>query len=180
MEGLFSPENALPLAVGAAVAGILGFGIATMTLFRVRAMRKRLSALFEGRAGADLEEIVLKQKEGLDVLDGEIRKLYDIAEQLYRLGNESIHKAELLRFNPFREVGGNQSFAIALLNGKNTGFVISSIHTREGTRVYAKPVENGAEAKEYPLSDEERHVIGLAIRKQAAAFTKKSTGTKSA
>lgn len=180
MEGLFSPENALSLSLGAAVVGILGLVVATVTLFRVRAMRKRLSALFVGQNGADLEEIVLKQKEGLDALDLEIRKLYDIAEQLYRLGNESIHKTELLRFNPFREVGGNQSFAIALLNGKNTGFVISSIHTREGTRVYAKPVENGAETKEYPLSDEERHVIGLAIRRQSSAFTKKAKGTKSA
>jgi hypothetical protein len=175
MEGLFSPSLAIPFAIGAAVLGLLGFVMATILLFRLRRLRKDLVTLFAGKTGVDLEEIVIRQKEGLDALDEEIRKLYGIAEQLYRLGNESIHKAELLRFNPFKEVGGNQSFALALLNGKNTGFVISSIHTREGTRVYAKPIENGSESKEYPLSDEEKRTVGLAVSKRSAAFTRKET-----
>jgi len=161
--------------------GAFGLGflslLATVTLFfRFRKLKKSLSGILSGASGVDLEEIILKQEDRLDALDEEIRKLYGIAEQLYRLGQESIHKTELLRFNPFKETGGNQSFAVALMNGKNTGFVISSIHTREGTRVYAKPIENGAEVKEYPLSEEEKHVIGLAIKKQSTAFTKKTTG----
>jgi len=175
MEGLLPPSYVVSLALGAAILGLFGFVTASVLLFRLRKLRKDLSTLFAGKSGADLEEIVMKQREGLTALDEEIRKLYKIAEQLYRLGNESIHKTELLRFNPFKEVGGNQSFAVALLNGKNTGFVISSIHTREGTRVYAKPVENGAEAKEYPLSEEEKHVIGLAVRKRSTALTRKET-----
>jgi hypothetical protein len=175
MEGLFSISNAMWLSLGALSLGFFAFILAITLFFRFRKLKKSLSALFAGKTGSDLEEIVLKQREGLDVADEEIRKLYGIAEQLYRLGNESIHKAELLRFNPFKEVGGNQSFALALLNGKNTGFVISSIHTREGTRVYAKPVENGSEVKEYPLSDEERSTIGQAIKKRSAVFTRKET-----
>ncbi|MEP7162692.1 MAG: DUF4446 family protein, partial [Candidatus Moraniibacteriota bacterium] len=51
-----------------------------------------------------------------------------------------------------------QSFAIAFLDGKNSGAVISSLHTREGTRVYAKPVKAG-EADGFPLTDEEKTVI---------------------
>jgi hypothetical protein len=176
MEGLFSSSYAMWLTLVALGLGLFGFLSAIVLFFRFQKLKKGLSGILEGKSGADLEDIILKQKEGLDTADEEIRKLYGIAEQLYRLGQESIHKTELLRFNPFKETGGNQSFAIALLNGKNTGFVISSIHTREGTRVYAKPVENGAEVKEYPLSEEEKRAIGLAIRKQSAAFTKKTTG----
>ncbi|MEI7750193.1 MAG: DUF4446 family protein [Candidatus Moraniibacteriota bacterium] len=176
MEGLFSTSYGMWVTLVAIGLGLLSL-VATATLFfRFKKLKKSLSAVLSGASGADLEGIILKQKEGLDAADEEIRKLYGIAEQLYRLGQESIHKTELLRFNPFKETGGNQSFAVALLNGKNTGFVISSIHTREGTRVYAKPIENGAEVKEYPLSEEEKHVIGGAIRKQSAAFTKKTTG----
>ncbi len=166
----------MPVAIGAAGLGLIGSVTATVLLFRLRRFRKDLRVLFSGKTGVDLEEIVMRQKESLDALDEEIRKLYGIAEQLYRLGNESLHKAELLRFNPFKEVGGNQSFALALLNGKNTGFVISSIHTREGTRVYAKPIENGAEVKEYPLSDEEKKTVGQAISRRSAAFTRKEKG----
>lgn len=166
----------MPVAIGAAGLGLIGSVTAAVLLFRLRRFRKDLRVLFSGKTGVDLEEIVMRQKESLDALDEEIRKLYGIAEQLYRLGNESLHKAELLRFNPFKEVGGNQSFALALLNGKNTGFVISSIHTREGTRVYAKPIENGAEVKGYPLSDEEKKTVGQAISRRSAAFTRKEKG----
>lgn len=140
-------------------------------LFRVRHMRKDASALFSGKKGADLEEIILAQKANIRELDSEIQELYDIAERLYRLGQESLHKTEILRFNPFKEVGGNQSFTIAFLNGKNSGFVISSLHTREGTRMYAKPVINGAEAKEYPLTAEEKQVVAAAAKKHSEVFT---------
>ncbi len=175
MEGLISPSSAILLSLSAAVLGLFGFVVSAVLLFRLQKLRKDLTAVFAGKTGTDLEEVILKQREGLKSLDEEIRKLYGIAEQLYRLGNESIHKTELLRFNPFKEVGGNQSFTLALLNGKNTGFVISSIHTREGTRVYAKPIEVGAEVKEYPLSEEEKHVVSTAARKQSTAFTRKET-----
>ncbi|NTW14755.1 MAG: DUF4446 family protein [Candidatus Moranbacteria bacterium] len=178
MEGLFSASVIVPLTLASIGIGSLGLLVSVLLFFRVRKLRKDLTALFSGKTGVDLEEIILKQKEGLDAADEEIRKLYGIAEQLYRLGQESIHKTGLLRFNPFKEVGGNQSFAVALLDGKNTGFVISSIHTREGTRVYAKPVEKGSETKEYPLSDEERHVVGAAAGKRPVAFGKTRTETK--
>jgi hypothetical protein len=67
-----------------------------------------------------------------------------------------------MRFNPFKEVGGNQSYAVALLNGKNSGVVFSSLHTREGTRAYAKPVKNGS-ADGFPFTEEEKAVIHEAI-----------------
>jgi len=173
MEGI-SASYGIPVIALSLALGVTGTVVSAILFFRLRKIETGIVALLRGKSGADLEEIVIRQKEGLDSLDEEIRKLYGIAEQLYRLGNESIHKTELLRFNPFKEVGGNQSFALALLNGKNTGFVLSSIHTREGTRVYAKPVGNGAEVQGYPLSEEERNAIGSAVRKRSAAFTEKT------
>jgi hypothetical protein len=74
----------------------------------------------------------------------------------------------VLRFNPFKEVGGNQSFCVALLDGKNSGVVISSLHTREGTRVYAKPVIAG-NADGFPLTEEEKTAIAQAIQGKPAA-----------
>jgi hypothetical protein len=65
------------------------------------------------------------------------------------------------RFNPFKEVGGDQSFSVALLNGKNNGLVISSLYTREGTRIYAKAITNGLSEK-HPLTEEEEEIIKLA------------------
>ncbi len=132
------------------------------------ALQKKLEIFFGGQDAKDLEAVLLKQKDDMIVFDKEIQELFEISNRLYRLGLQSIHKTEVIRFNPFKEVGSNQSFCVALLNGKNSGVVISSIHTREGTRVYAKPVEQGAEAG-HPFTDEERSAIATASKQDPEA-----------
>jgi hypothetical protein len=67
----------------------------------------------------------------------------------------------LVRFNPFGEVGGDQSFSIALLDSDHNGFVITSHYAREASRIYAKPVKNGKST--YALSEEEKGAIKEAI-----------------
>jgi hypothetical protein len=67
------------------------------------------------------------------------------------------------RFNPFTSTGGDQSFCLCLLDENDNGFVISSLHSRENTRIYAKKIEKGA-SPDQVLSDEEKAVI-LAAQK---------------
>jgi hypothetical protein len=67
----------------------------------------------------------------------------------------------LVRFNPFEDTGGNQSFALALLDQAGDGFVISSLHARAGTRVYGKAVAKGT--SESNLSAEESEALRLAL-----------------
>lgn len=73
-------------------------------------------------------------------------------------GRMHIQKIGLLRFNPFKDTGGDQSFIIAFLNGENTGVVISGLYSRSGTRWYAKKINAGA-GVEHELSEEEKKVI---------------------
>jgi hypothetical protein len=68
----------------------------------------------------------------------------------------------LVRYNPFEETGGNQSFALALLDANGDGWVLSSLHARSGTRVYAKVIAGGR--AETALSEEESAAL-----KQATA-----------
>jgi hypothetical protein len=70
-----------------------------------------------------------------------------------------------VRFNPFRHTGGAQSFALALADDKGDGFVLSSLHARENTRVYAKSLHEWT--SEHPLTDEEKQAIERAQRQQA-------------
>lgn len=131
-------------------------------------LKKKLEIFFGDKEAKDLESVLLKQKEDMKVFDKEIQELFEISNRLYRLGLQSIHKTEVIRFNPFKDVGSNQSFCVALMNGKNSGVVISSIHTREGTRVYAKPVASGVEAG-HAFTDEEKEAIALAIKQDPEA-----------
>lgn len=68
-----------------------------------------------------------------------------------------VQKVGLVRFNPLGDFGGEHSFSLAILDGENHGFVITSIHARERTRVYIKPVKDGK--SRYKLSNEEEKAL---------------------
>ncbi len=87
----------------------------------------------------------------------------NLSEELENLKKESqfsIQKIGIVRFNPFKEIGGDQSFSITLLDRNDNGVVITSLYTREGNRVYGKPIKNGN--SEYLLSEEEKKAIDKA------------------
>lgn len=159
------------LSYGAYAIGIVA-GIEIMLLFfivylfiKVREIFVKKKALFSGKNGKDLEEIIQKNIESIKTIDGEIQELYNISNEIHKLSTKSIQRVEVERFNPFKDIGGDQSFSVALLNGKNSGVVISSLHTREGTRVYAKPIQGGKSEK-YLLTEEEKSVIKKAAAKK--------------
>ena len=141
---------------------VLTSGTVVVLLVQNSRMKQKMAIFFSGKEAKDLEKVLLDQLKETRALDGEIQELFEISNRLRELGMKSLHKSAVLRFNPFREVGGNQSFTVALLDGKNTGMLISSLHTREGTRVYAKPVLLGS-TDGFPFTDEEKAVIHQAI-----------------
>jgi len=90
-----------------------------------------------------------------------------ISEELRALKKENkfnIQKVGIIRFNPFKEIGGNQSFSAALLDGNDSGIVITSLYSREGNRVYGKPIKVGT--SDYLLSNEEKEAIEKAKQDQ--------------
>lgn len=93
--------------------------------------------------------------------EGEIKKRVDLLEkETAKLDDEGkihVQKVGLVRFNPFKEIGGDHSFSLALLDGKDTGVIVTGLHTRERTRVYMKAVKGGK--CEHELSDEEKKAL---------------------
>ncbi|QQG41038.1 MAG: DUF4446 family protein [Candidatus Levyibacteriota bacterium] len=79
-------------------------------------------------------------------------------DKLEKEGLFHIQKIGLLRFNPFKDTGGDQSFILSLVDANNTGVIITGLYSRSGTRWYAKRVING-KGMEHELSDEEKKVI---------------------
>jgi hypothetical protein len=104
----------------------------------------------------NLEEIL----EEFNQLKKEFEKVLKKFEELKEREKFNIQKVGIVRFNPFEEVGGNQSFSIALLDGKDNGVVITSLYLKEGNRVFAKPIKEGK--SEFNLSKEEISAINLA------------------
>ncbi|MBU1118009.1 DUF4446 family protein [Patescibacteria group bacterium] len=74
----------------------------------------------------------------------------------------AIQKTHLLRFNPFDDVGGDQSFILVLLDKDNSGILLTSLHHRSFTRIYAKSIKKG-QGDNITLSKEEKSAILKAI-----------------
>jgi hypothetical protein len=93
------------------------------------------------------------------------KKQMEIGEEIERLKKQNffnLQKIGVVRYNPFKEVGGDQSFSVAILDGNNNGIVITSLYSREENRVYGKPIKGGN--SEYILSEEEKRAIEEAKR----------------
>lgn len=91
---------------------------------------------------------------------GEIHKRLKFLEED---GRHHTQKIGLVRFNPFKELGGDQSFALTILDGENSGIIITGLHTRDRTRVYMKKILNGK--SDHDLSLEEKKSLDLACKK---------------
>lgn len=157
------PNNVLQIIVfSGAFLALISFILVIFALVRQRKIRKNLETLFSGKQAQDLESILLAQTKEICQLDKEIQELFEISNKIHDLAQKSVHKVGIIRFNPFKDIGGDQSFALALLDGKNSGIVISSLHTREGTRIYSKPVIKG-ESEKYTLTEEEKQAIKAAM-----------------
>lgn len=97
------------------------------------------------------------------VIEHEAKNAGDLANlkrELKRTQEEAIphiQKVGLQRFNPFSELGGDHSFSLALLDGKEDGIILTGLHTRERTRVYIKHVKKGK--SKYELSKEEKKAL---------------------
>src|SRR6267143_7317383 len=106
-------------------------------------LRRRLRRLIGEGEGVGLDELLDRQFRRLDTVAERVEALNRLHHELEGLSQRSIQKVGVIRFNPFADTGGDQSFAIALLDAEGNGLVLSSLHSRTDTRVFAKQVANG-------------------------------------
>ena len=144
----------LTLAVFALAAGCV------ILARRTRELDARLRGITRGAEGRSLESVLDTHLEKVHAMS---RELDDVAARtavLEGAQRRSFQRVGLVRFNPFEDTGGNQSFALALLDAAGDGWVLSSLHARSGTRVYAKAITGGRSDAE--LSAEETAAINQA------------------
>jgi len=163
--------NSTLLYIISAVGGIL-FIWNILLQVSLSKIKKNQKKLFSGKNGGDLESIVIENKAQIEDLNQKSTDLFKQTEEIRNHSLKSIHKVGLLRFNPFREIGGDQSFSLALLDNDDNGAIISSLYSREGVRIYAKSLQRGESAK-HPLTEEEKKAISIASIEKNNQMTKK-------
>ncbi|MBI3379606.1 DUF4446 family protein [Candidatus Gottesmanbacteria bacterium] len=106
----------------------------------------------------NLTEILDKILEELNLNKTKIAELRETLQKQIEQSIGHIQKVGVLRFNPFADTGGDQSFVLAILDGKDCGVVLTSLHSRGSTRWYAKNVKDG-KGVDHKLSEEEEKAI---------------------
>ena len=154
--------SALSVAVVALALAVAGLALWLATVQRSAAqLRDRLRRILNDNGNAGLDEILAAQAKRTDQLASRVDATDVLARELDASTRLALRKIGVVRFNPFQDSGGDQSFAIALLDESGTGLIISSLHGRAETRIFAKQVTDGRST--HALSDEEQQAIRAAL-----------------
>ncbi len=114
--------------------------------------------------GDNIYEMLKEYIKKVESIDSENREIEKYCQKLDNNVDQCIKKIGLVRYNAYKDTGSNLSFALALLNEKNTGIVLNGIYSRDSSNIYCKTVENGNST--YALSKEEAEAISQAINKK--------------
>ncbi len=136
---------------------VLGGIIILLITIWIFTTEKRLKRFFVGKKAKDLEDTIISLHNDIALL----KKSKEDTEKELGVINSKLKKSvrglHTIRFNPFPDQGGNQSFAIGMLNEDGDGVVLSSLYSRERMSVFAKPIKNNK--SDHGLTDEEREVL---------------------
>ncbi len=149
-----------PVVIFLLIFGIWLIGV-SFVIYRIFALFNKLT---RGVGEVDLKKVlenVISKEEQNEI------KIADIARRTSWLeedGRNHIQKLGLVRFNPFKELGGDHSFSLAILNAEDSGIIVTSLHTRDRTRVYMKDIKNGKSS--FELSEDEIKALKIAIKQK--------------
>jgi hypothetical protein len=133
--------------------------------YRYQALANSFRLLMTGRGGADLEATLIDYVARMDRVEQVAKTMEDRSLQLETRQPYHLQHVGVIRFNPFQDKGGDQSFVVAILDDHADGVVLSGLHSRMDSRVYAKPVVSGQ--SNYTLTGEEKEAIARAMGPRA-------------
>jgi len=174
-ESLFRSSAGSVAVIALALAALALVGVVFL-LARQQRLLGQYQHLMAGTSGGNLETMLHDHIAGARKAGDQAKIADQLVRRLEKASRFNLQHLGLLRFNPFRDTGGDQSFALAIADDHGQGVVISSLHTRDVTRVYAKPLI--AWDSTYALTDEEKQAIALARQKdpEELAYSPSPTG----
>ena len=148
---------------------ILSLGIITILLLimvvicvvQTNRLYRKYDLFMRGKDAESLEDIIVDQIADITEMKIQDKSNKDILKSLTRGVRSSYQKFGMVKYNAFTGMGGNLSFAFALLDTNNTGFILNSVHSTEGCYLYIKTIEKGE--TDTPLGKEEKEALEQAL-----------------
>jgi Protein of unknown function (DUF4446) len=157
---MLSRDMIIIIGLGALVA--VGLVVVILLYMRIRRTENECALLLTGNQGKNFVEIVNDNIDRVEALNVEVEELSESYGAVLRRMAGAMQHVGVVRFDAFRDLGGLLSFAVAMLDDRGNGIVISSIYGRSESRTYTKPIVERNSS--YELSPEEREAIRLAMQ----------------
>ena len=162
---------ALWVVIAAAAPGVLALALAVVLWVLLRRARAAQRALLPDGATVPLVDRQASLARAMERLEGGLRDLESLAERQGEVTERGLRSAlrfqGLVRYDAFRDMGGQQSWSLALIDATGTGAVVTCLHARDHARVYLKELLQGSPGQR--LSPEEERAVALALGREPPA-----------
>ena len=155
------PIDPAVVIISLGVITILLLIMTIICILQTSKLYRRYDYFMRGKDAESLESVILDQIDEIKELKVQDRANKDTMRTLTRSVKGSYQKFGMVKYNAFKGMGGNLSFALALLDLNNTGFILNSVHSREGCYLYIKSVEKGE--TDIGLGNEEKEALEQAL-----------------
>ena len=149
------------LVILSLILTVVAIVLVIMLVLRQSRLEMNYKIFMKGKNGKTLEDTFKAQFDDIDLVKEQTDLLHKRMMYVEKSLNRSYQKCGVVKYDAFKELGGQLSFSYALLNDSNTGFVMNCIHSREGSYTYIKDIVRGE--CELPLSEEEAEAVKNAI-----------------
>lgn len=127
-------------------------------------LKSSYTSFMRGKDGKNLEESILEKFSEVDGLAKLTKQSRQDVKELYRRVDSNYQKFGIVKYDAFNEMGGKLSFALAMLDGSNSGWIVNAMHSREGCYTYIKEIIKGESYVE--LAEEETEALDQAIYRE--------------
>lgn len=131
------------------------------TSFKINRFMKKYKSFMKGKDGISLEKTILRNMNDIDMLLESSKNHMEQIKQLKEIQTHTLNKTAIVKYDAFKEMGGKLSFALAMLDQENSGFVINAVHSREGCYTYIKEIVKGESY--IILGEEEKEALRQAV-----------------
>jgi len=149
------------IIVGLAVITLISFITTLVCFLQYKKLYRRYDIFMRGKDAETLEDTILDLMDEAVYLRSEDRENRDLIRDMEKSVKAGYQKTGIVKYNAFKGMGGNLSFVIALLDDNNSGFILNSVHSREGCYLYMKDVVEGK--TEVLLGNEEKEALEQAL-----------------
>ncbi len=149
------------ILIGMTAVILISFLLIIIQMVKLSKLKKKYSVFMQGKDAKSLEQDIIGLYEDNKFMKISIEKNKNDIRELFKKHELSFQKFGIVKYDAFKQMGGQLSFSLVLLNENDDGFIINSVHSTEGCYSYSKEVKNGQCS--ISLGEEEKQALNMAL-----------------